>query len=303
MTAIFVCPRCRGHLTLLEPDKMECRPDKLIFPRENGIWRFLLPERAEYFQRFITEYSYVRQQEGRGSHESNFYRALPFKDLSGERSWEWAIRARSFSTLLDKIIVPREMNGILSILDLGAGNAWLSNRLAARGHWIAAVDLQTNTLDGLGASTHYTTSFVPVQAEFEYLPLADNQIDLVVFNASFHYSENYQTTLVAALAVCKPGGVVVILDTPIYNEPNSGEQMVLERQSLFKQKYGTYSNTLSSGNFLSHSQISELAIVTDSKLTLLHPRYPLGWRIRQSWVKLRGGREPAKFSLLIFEKN
>jgi predicted RNA methylase len=43
----------------------------------------------------------------------------------------------------------------LRIADLGAGNCWLSYRLALRGHLPIAIDIQGDPLDGLGAGLHY----------------------------------------------------------------------------------------------------------------------------------------------------
>ena len=60
----------------------------------------------------------------------------------------------------------------LRLLDLGAGNGWLSYHLARRGHEAAAVDLTVNDFDGLGAHVHFDAPFTPVQAEFDHLPFA-----------------------------------------------------------------------------------------------------------------------------------
>ncbi len=121
----------------------------------------------------------------------------------------------------------------LRILDLGAGNGWLSNRLAARGHSVTAIDLSEDPFDGLGAAKHYDAAFGALLAEFDHLPLPDQQVDLAVFNASIHYSTDYAQTLREALRVLQPQGTLVILDTPMYTDPTSGARMVQERQSQF----------------------------------------------------------------------
>ena len=41
----------------------------------------------------------------------------------------------------------------------------------------------------------YDSIFTPVQAEFDYLPFPDQSVDMMLFNASLHYSVNYEQTL------------------------------------------------------------------------------------------------------------
>src|SRR3546814_11906422 len=79
------------------------------------------------------------------------------------------------------------------VLDLGAGNCWMSYRLSLAGYRPCAVDLLTNDSDGMGAARHYRAHlpalFPRFQASFGQLPFADDQFDAAVFNASFPYSE------------------------------------------------------------------------------------------------------------------
>lgn len=232
----------------------------------------------------------------------------------------WAVRAQSFVTLLEQVIEPLERRVAqpalstsagsahalskskwpLRILDLGAGNGWLSNRLAARGHWLAAVDLGVNSWDGLGAQRHYSTTFTCLQAEFDHLPLDDNQADLVIFNAAFHYSVNYGVTLREALRVLRPGGLVAVMDTAVYQHQTSGEKMVAEREATFKQQLGFASNALPSENFLTPQRLHGMA--TALKVSWQQIDTVPQWRrwIRQVKVALRRQREPAQFPIIIF---
>ena len=266
----------------------------------------MLPdERASVYRQFIREYEIVRQAEGRGSDNAAYYHALPFADLSGKRSDEWAIRSRSFQTLLDQVIAPleRQANRPLHILDMGAGNCWLSNRLSQRGHRLAAIDLLTNSFDGLGSHIHYDTRFIPIQAEFDHLPLANMRADLVIFNASFHYSTNYNSTLQEALRVLTGTGQIIALDTPIYHQSNSGIQMVQERQMQFKLLYGFPSDAISSENFLTEGRLDDLADTFNLHWRKIIPRYGLRWWLRPWIARLRNHREPARFVILIGERN
>jgi ubiquinone/menaquinone biosynthesis C-methylase UbiE len=270
----------------------------------DGVWRFLRPDRERHFHKFIQEYETVRGQEQRGSDDPDYYRSLPYLDKSWPLSHEWVIRAKSFKALVREVIAPLEESRKreLKILDLGAGNGWLSNRLAGADHAVVAVDLITNSLDGLGTHRYYEKPYLPVQSEFDYLPFGDGQFDLAVFNASFHYAESYETTLVEALRVLLPGASVVILDTPIYRDADSGRQMVQEREATFERLYGFPSNTIQSENYLTYQRLEQLAQELQLNWNLIKPFYGWRWALRPLKARLLGRREPAKFILAVGER-
>jgi ubiquinone/menaquinone biosynthesis C-methylase UbiE len=277
-----------------------CPQDGLEFRKVEGIWRFLLPESEAHYARFIADYETVRRAEGRGGTSADYYRALPFKDLSGLHRADWRIRARSFTALV-KILTQLQnpLERSLKILDLGAGNGWLSNRLSAQGDRVIAVDLIVNEQDGLGAWKNYEHSFTPVQAEFNHLPIMDHFADAVIFNASFHYSEDYNTTLKEALRVTSRAGLIIIIDSPVYRRDASGEKMVAEREAQFTQKYGFASDNLQSESYLTYSRLKELAQKLSLKWQFITPFYGLRWMFRPLISALFRRREPAKFHLLV----
>ena len=300
----FICPRCQTRLERSAPDRFTCPQDGLEFRTEDGIWRFLLPESEAHYTRFIADYESVRRSEDRGSGSANYYRALPFKDLSNRYRADWAIRARSFNVLVKNVLtrLQNPLERSLKILDLGAGNGWLSNRLAAQGDRVIAVDLLVNEQDGLGAWKHYEHSFIPMQAEFNHLPVMDRFADVVIFNASFHYAEDYAKTLREALRVLPAEGLIVIMDSPLYRGGASGEKMVQEREAEFKKKYGFASDNLQSENYLTYTRLKELAQELNLKWKIITPFYGLRWILRPLIAKFLGRREPAKFHLIVGRK-
>lgn len=314
----FACPICLGKLEWAATNEQYCPADYLTFRCEGGIWRFLPPERAAALAHFQQEYETVRRSEGRGSEDPAFYRSLPFvaeknqqisqmDDKKSDKSAQslinngWGERAQRFEILVERVVRPLESKWKrpLKILDLGAGNGWLSNRLAARGHTLAAVDLSVNEWDGLAARRYYETEFVCLQAEFDHLPLDDHQADLVIFNASFHYSVSYERTLREALRVLRPEGAVVVMDTAVYQHQSSGRQMVAEREAAFLRQFGFASNALPLENFLTYGRIQELALTVGVAWQFVWP-IP-AWRRLVRWLKvrLRRQREPSKFPLLV----
>jgi SAM-dependent methyltransferase len=302
---IFICPRCQTTLDRVTPERVTCPREGLEYWKVDGIWRFLLPESEAHYKNFIADYESVRRSEGRGSASANYYRALPFKDLNGHHKADWRIRARSFKVLVNNVLtrIQSPLERSLKILDLGAGNGWLSNRLSAQGDRVIAVDLSVNEKDGLGAWKHYEHSFTPVQAEFNHLPVMDRFADAVIFNASLHYSEDYAATLKEVLRVLSTGGRIVIMDSPVYRRQVSGAQMVQEREAEFKKKYGFASDNLQSENYLTYARLTELAQELHLTWKFFTPFYGLRWMLRPLSSVLLRRREPAKFHLIVGRKN
>jgi SAM-dependent methyltransferase len=301
----FACPKCRTPLAKShEGDKMQCPVDGSIYRCENGIWRFLTPERELYYQKFIEEYETIRKKEGRGQPDPSYYRSLPWRDLSGTFKNDWRIRAHSFDTFIKEFFIPQETNSKLplKILDIGAGNCWLSNRLSERGHALASIDLMDNNFDGLGAHIYYDTALLPIQAEFDHLPFEAQQADLAIFNASFHYSAHFEDTLKEIMRVLTKEGQIVILDSPFYYNPASGEKMVREREERFTHLYGFPSNSIASENFLTFQRLTKLAAALRLRWKIIRPNYGLRWNLRFLKARLLGKREPAQFLIAVGQR-
>ena len=295
---VFACPRCHSPLEQLESDRLRCPADGLIFMLVDGIWRFLLPERSEYYASFVREYETVRRSEGRGSTDAAYYRALPYYPTS-----DWQIRATSFDALLESVTTPIErVKGLLQVLDLGAGNSWLSNRLASRGHNVAAVDLTVNDFDGLGCRRFYESTFLSVQAEFDHLPFPDGSVDMVLYNASLHYSIDYDNTLREALRITDVDGKLVVLDSPVYRDADSGRSMVRERKEQFVKRHGFASDALQSENYLTYQRMDELGVKLGITWRHIRPYYGIRWVSRPWKARLLHQREPAEFGLWVGTK-
>lgn len=213
------CPRCAGMMEiptrLDDPraDRQECARCGSAIHAIDGIWRAIEPGRASQLEASLSAYEAVREAEGRWSQDPEFYQSLPWRDTTDRFREQWGIRARSFDFVRDHVL-PDFMNKLgrqrLRVLDLGAGNCWLSYRLALYGHYPVAVDIGVGRKDGLGAATHFRSVlgqlFPRFQAEMDWLPFADDQFDLAVYNASFHYAQDYETTARKRHACCGPMG-------------------------------------------------------------------------------------------------
>jgi len=272
--------------------------------KENGIFRCLAPDRAVHFQRFIQDYELVRSSEGRGSASPDYYLRLPFKDLTGRNAWQWSIRAKTWHHLEKHILrglAASYPNGC-DIVDIGAGNGWASFHLSLRGHRPVAVDLLDNDADGLGAARHFCNHlprpFPRFQAEMDRLPFAQDQFDVAIFNASFHYAVDYERTLREVLRCLRRPGHIIILDSPFYYRDESGQRMLEEKHSAFQRRFGFRSDSIRSQEFLTGEILEALGAKLSLQWKTFKPWYGWNWALRPFKARLLRRREPSKFYLI-----
>jgi len=246
-------------------------------------------------RQFLEDYSRIRAAEGRGSADSAYFRALPFADLTGRNSAQWSIRARTFEYFSRRILPSQACN----VLDLGAGNCWLSYRLAELGHAPVAVDIFSDPRDGLGAARHYPVDFKVIESTFDDLPFPAAQFDLAVFNSSIHYSSDYVRTLSEARRCLRPEGRVVILDSPVYKRREHGEAMRAERQMHFERQHGFRSEALGSIEFLDLAMLKDLKRSLSLTWEIHRPWYGWRWQLRPLRARLQRRRPPSRFWILV----
>jgi SAM-dependent methyltransferase len=291
------CPSCRTDLGALRGSSLTCAPCDVDFPLVDGVWRLVTPERQDVVDRFLDDYTKIRRAEGRGSADAAYYLALPDPLPNDPLGWQWTMRATTWRHLSDRILPSYGPN--LRVLDLGAGVGWLANRLQALGHDPVAIDLSVDNLDGLGAARHFDSNWPCMQAEFDRLPLASSQADLIIYNASFHYSTDYRATLLEARRVLRPGGSVVVLDTPVYRRPESGQRMMAERHRQFEATFGTRSDSVPSIEFLTDAMLGELALDLGVRWRRSIAWYGWAWWWRPWKARLQRKREPSRFITLL----
>lgn len=268
----------------------------------DGIWRLLDAHDHARWNAFVDLYRAVREDEGwRRPLPSAWYQALPIVPGDDPHRFVWGVRAVSYRVLLKRIVGPltRQLGRSLSVVDLGAGNAWLAYRLAGLGHQVAAVDLDDDPLDGLGAWRNYgdPPPFVPVQASFETLPWPDQSFDLAVFNGALHYAPDAGAVLGEAVRVLRRQGRLAILDTPFYRHEASGRTMVEERDRRFEARHGRKSST-SHEDFLTRERLRAIGDQQAVSWRVWKPWYGLRWALRPWQNRLLGLREPARFLVI-----
>ncbi len=300
------CPACgvaAGTLDERYAGGNECEFCGFRLENRDGILWALPRHRHQIYARFLEEYSIIRTAEGRGSEDPAYYLALPFRDLSGRNTDQWAIRCRTFKCLNRRVLPQFDGDRRLDILDLGAGAGWLSYQLARRKHRPVAVDILTDPKDGLGAARHYQTELVRLfprlVAEFDNLPFIDAQFDLAIFNSSLHYSPDYSRTLTEAKRCLRSSGALIILDSPIYRCREHGERMREERHRRFEAAFGFRSDSIPSREYLYDELLEELASSLDLRWKVYRPWYGWKWHLRPWKARFKGQRPPSRFKILV----
>jgi SAM-dependent methyltransferase len=255
-------------------------------------------------ERFRLEYAAQRAAEGRRYTEAEL-QSLPHL-TSGPLARQWAVRARTFDAFMRRILLPlaRATPHPLHVLDLGAGNGWLSHRVTLTGCSATAIDLRVDAVDGLGAAAGYLRAngggFHRIAASFDALPLAALSADVVVFSAALHYAVDLGVVLREAHRVTRAGGRLVILDSPFYRRTADGEAMVAEKRREAPRRFGARAEALLALPVIEYLTRERLE-ASSAQLGLTWRRhrvsYPLWYEVRPLSARLRGRRAPSRFDL------
>jgi len=231
-TPLYRCPGCAGPVARARSATcLECSSCGRCYPVRDGIAMLLGPEELCAHAPFLEHYRRVRQAE-RWEADATAIASLPYPASGTPHAALWRRRAASYRALL-RIL---EAHGPgLRILDLGAGNCWLAWRLAGLGHSVEALDISDDPAHGLGAAMGLpppSGSLRLVRASQERIPYGDRQFDAVIAAASLHYARDLPGTVAEARRVLRPGGLLVLLDTPLYRDASVGESRAASQVRL-----------------------------------------------------------------------
>ncbi len=291
----LVCSACGTGLPL-STVPVRCIGCGALAVERNGILRCVSEARLERARPFLAQYRSVRRADGHVMRSAEEYRALPSVSPTAANVDEWRIRQQSLDTLLHAFSTARRS---ARVLDLGAGNGWLSQRLTVLGHAAVAVDLNDDGEDGLGAAAASRVAFPRVQAAFEQLPFEAGQFDVVVFNASLHYADDPGAVLTGSRRMLANGGALVVMDSPTFVLARDGERMVEEQLAAMRTRVGVSSPVSCGRGFLTLDELRCAAVVFGMAATFTRSSGPWLWRLRRAWSGLRLGRQPAMFGVWV----
>ncbi|MEK7276388.1 MAG: class I SAM-dependent methyltransferase [Chloroflexota bacterium] len=299
----FICPRCSAALPYWTSGSQTCPACQAEYTIRDNIYHFLLPERQREIAPFLAQYRTVREKDGYRPPTAAYYQALPEVNRRNPQADTWRVRRASFENLkrllwrgLSSPRVPGRLESLplrLSILDLGAGNGWLSNRLSGMGHHCVAVDWLDDEQDGLGARRFYSTDFLCAQADYDQLPFAPAQFDAVIFNASLHYADDVAASLARARRMLAPGGLLAIMDSPTFRSERAGRRMVAEMEERFVTKYGLARLAKQGAGYLTPQALG-------AGWRFIPSRGDAGWEARRILAAVKNRRESALFGVWVY---
>src|SRR5262245_36611195 len=173
-------------------------------------------KQAPPLRAFADAYRRVRLAEGAASADPEFARRLPFRDVTGRNAAAWRIRALHYLIIrLGLRLIP----GITRVLDLGAGNGWLARRLAGSFR-VTALDVDRGDT-GLGALRDGRVA--RLLGDLQALPVRSGSFDAVIAAATLHYAVDLPGALSELARVLRRGGLLVIADSPVYDDAAARE--------------------------------------------------------------------------------
>jgi SAM-dependent methyltransferase len=164
---------------------------------------------------FVSHYRRVRAREGQASPDPEYARQLPFRDVTGRNRAAWRVRAFHYLVARAGLALFGATHPVaLRVLDLGAGNGWMARRLAGAFR-VTALDADGGDT-GLGSLRDARVG--RVVGDLEALPLRRSSFDAVVAAAALHYAVDLDATLAEIARVLRPGGLLIVADSPIYTD-------------------------------------------------------------------------------------
>ncbi len=213
--SVWACPVCLSRLSL-DGDAVTCPAEGRSFRRIRDLVILVRPEQEEVVDRaqaFAAAWKKTRWAAPR-----ELIPSLPFVGNSA-----WRQKAVSFRKLLEVLGPAKERK----VVDIGAGNGWLSYRLSEAGFRCFATDASWDDDVGLGGASAFKDSslrFERAVGTLDRWPIQSTCVDVAICNASLHYMSNVGHALAEAKRVLRPDGTFILMNSPVHADATSSSR-------------------------------------------------------------------------------
>lgn len=214
------CPTCRAPL-----DQALACANGHRFAERQGVLRLLDAGFAAELDRFLGRLEPIRAAEGRRLLDPAAYPLLPL----GSRHHEWRLRRYDLALLRRLLRGLRPAGARLRVLDVGAWNGWLSNRLAEDGCEVTAVDYFADPHDGLGARQFYRSQWRAIQLDLLGLDALEPEYDVVVINRCLQFAPDPAAFVRQARLLLATGGLLAATGIECFADPRAKAASVRRR--------------------------------------------------------------------------
>ena len=127
---------------------------------------------------------------------------------------EWQLRKRSTRRLVQYL---QRKKGLITILEVGCGNGWLSRCLATvNGSRVIGMDINTVELQQATRVFSHIPNLKFLYGDMQSDIVPDATEDIIVFAASIQYFPSLRVAIRHAMKKLRNGGEIHIIDSPIY---------------------------------------------------------------------------------------
>jgi SAM-dependent methyltransferase len=205
---VIRCPECMRSMRASEG---RCRCGAAVRD-DAGVLRLVpVPERDE-LGRFVAAFHRWRCAQGLRPIARESLERLPETPPGGDDAL-WRLRRE------DLQLVRSHIHGAecCRVLDFGAWNGWLSNRIAGDGHSVLATDVFVDEIDGLGAYGLYRTpKWIAAQVDPRRLDVLEGPFDVIVLNRNFSTLPEVPKVLDSLAGLVADAGSIVITGVTVY---------------------------------------------------------------------------------------
>jgi 2-polyprenyl-6-hydroxyphenyl methylase/3-demethylubiquinone-9 3-methyltransferase len=225
----LLCPDCRRQIDLAG---LRCACG-LGFEYRDGVLRLLGRAFGRELRAFTAIFSAIRQAQGKRLLAPTAYPLLPGGPaVRGQHEW----RLRRYDLALARRLL--RGRGVQRILDVGAWNGWLSNRLARDGHDVTAVDYFDDPLDGLGARQFYGSDWRAIQLDITDLGVLNERYDLAIVNRCLQFAGDPAGFVAHVAERVAPGGTLLLTGLHIFRDARRKAAEVARMQQQHRERFG-----------------------------------------------------------------